>query len=120
MNHVRTTFHLTLLAAVSGGLSHPTPAIAQEAAAKGTLEEITVTARRREEGVQSVPIAITALDGNQLENLQINNLENLQTVVPELSVSAASGRPNAPVYGLRGIRPTEAIYGQDPTVAVYF
>jgi iron complex outermembrane receptor protein len=35
-------------------------------------------------------------------------------------VSAASGRPNAPVYSLRGIRPTEALYGQDPTVAVYF
>ena len=88
--------------------------------ASGTLEEVMVTARRREENAQSVPIAITALGGEQIENLQIDNLENLQTVVPELSVSAASGRPNSPVYGLRGIRPTEAIYGQDPTVAVYF
>lgn len=79
-----------------------------------------VTARRREESAQTVPIAITALDESQIENLHIDNMENLQTVVPELSVSAASGRPNTPVYGLRGIRPTEAIYGQDPTVAIYF
>ncbi len=79
-----------------------------------------VTARRREESAQSVPIAISALDESQIENLHVDNMENLQTVVPELSVSAASGRPNTPVYGLRGIRPTEAIYGQDPTVAVYF
>ena len=91
-----------------------------EIVATGTLEEVMVTARRREENAQSVPIAITVLGGEEIDNLQINNLENLQTVVPELSVSGASGRPNSPVYGLRGIRPTEAIYGQDPTVAIYF
>ncbi len=104
-------------------LTQPTTAIAQPqpaAQSTGMLEEVMVTARRREESAQSVPISISALDGSQIENLHIDNMENLQTVVPELSVSAASGRPNTPVYGLRGIRPTEAIYGQDPTVAVYF
>jgi iron complex outermembrane receptor protein len=35
-------------------------------------------------------------------------------------MSQTSGRPNSPVYGLRGIRPTESLYGQDPTVAIYF
>ncbi|MFC4314530.1 TonB-dependent receptor [Steroidobacter flavus] len=84
------------------------------------LEEVMVTARRREESAQSVPIAVTALSTADLENHRVSSLENLQTVVPSLSVSAASGRPNAPVYSLRGIRPTEALYGQDPTVAVYF
>ncbi len=84
------------------------------------LEEVMVTARRREESAQSVPIAVTALSTAELENHRVSSLENLQTVVPALSVSAASGRPNAPVYSLRGIRPTEALYGQDPTVAVYF
>ncbi|GFE79876.1 TonB-dependent receptor [Steroidobacter agaridevorans] len=85
-----------------------------------SLEEVMVTARRREESAQSVPIAVTALGAAELENHRVESLENLQTVVPALSVSAASGRPNAPVYSLRGIRPTEALYGQDPTVAVYF
>jgi iron complex outermembrane receptor protein len=84
------------------------------------LEEVVVTARRREESAQSVPIAITALGGAELEARHIENLEGIQTAVPEFSISQSSGRPNSPVYGLRGIRPTEAIYGQDPTVAVYF
>jgi iron complex outermembrane receptor protein len=101
----------------------PSPSTAQvqgvTAAAEG-LAEVVVTARRREESAQSVPIAITAIGGAELETRHINNLESIQTAVPEFSISQASGRPNAPVYGLRGIRPTEAIYGQDPTVAVYF
>jgi iron complex outermembrane recepter protein len=67
-----------------------------------------------------VPVAITAFGADALERLRIDNLDDLQNVVPTLTVSQASGRPNAPVYSLRGIRPTEAIYGQDPTVAVYF
>ena len=93
---------------------------APEQQAGRPLEEVMVTARRREESAQSVPIAVTALGAAELENHRVESLENLQTVVPALSVSAASGRPNAPVYSLRGIRPTEALYGQDPTVAVYF
>ena len=79
-----------------------------------------VTARRREESAQSVPIAITAMGADELERRHITNLESVQAAVPEFSMSQTSGRPNSPVYGLRGIRPTESLYGQDPTVAVYF
>lgn len=90
------------------------------AATDGDIAEVLVTARRREESAQTVPIAVSVLGANALEDHHVNAIEDLQNVVPTLSVSAASGRPNAPVYSLRGIRPTEAIYGQDPTVAVYF
>src|SRR3546814_7472994 len=69
---------------------------------------------------QSVSIAVSVLGASALEDHLIDDIDDLQNVVPTLSVSAASGRPNAPVYSLRGIRPTEAIYGQDPTVAIYF
>lgn len=97
------------------------PTVAADAvAADGDIAEVLVTARRREESAQSVPIAVSVLGANALEDHHVDDIEDLQNVVPTLSVSAASGRPNAPVYSLRGIRPTEAIYGQDPTVAVYF
>src|SRR5689334_15816030 len=89
------------------GLAHANEA---EAQAGHALEEVMVTARRREESAQSVPAAVTALGTAELESHRVASLENLQTVVPALSVSAASGRPNAPVYSLRGIRPTEALY----------
>lgn len=83
------------------------------------LEEVVVTARRREESAQSVPISMTALDAGTLETFKIENLEDLQYFDPSFTVSSSSGRANAPVYGLRGVRPTEAVAGQDPTVAIY-
>lgn len=84
------------------------------------LNDIVVTARRRAENLQDVPIAITAIPQETLENLQISGAEDIEILEPSLSVSPASGYPNKPVYSIRGIRPTEAIYGQDPTVAIYF
>ena len=83
------------------------------------LEEIIVTARRREESAQDVPIAITALSGDALNNQHIENVQDLTTIVPTLTISQSSGRENSPVYSLRGVRPTESLYGQDPTVAIY-
>jgi iron complex outermembrane receptor protein len=121
MNEIRTLAAST--AAILLLTTTPSVSTAQNqavSAAHEGLEEVVVTARRREESAQSVPIAITAIGSAELEARHINNLEGIQTAVPEFSISQASGRPNAPVYGLRGIRPTEAIYGQDPTVAVYF
>lgn len=113
--------HALLLASAWGAL----PAMAQDApfSADGERvtqgEDIVVTARRREENVQTVPIAITVIGADTLDNLRVLDVSNLAALEPSFSVSAASGRPNAPVYSLRGIRPTEAIYGQDPTVAIY-
>lgn len=92
--------------------------LAQESGAR-MLEEVVVTARRREETAQSVPISVTAFDAGALETFKIDNLDDLQRFDPSFTVSSTSARPNAPVYSLRGVRPTEAIYGQDPTVAIY-
>lgn len=84
-----------------------------------TIDEVVVTARRREESAQSVPISMTALDAGLLETFKVENLYDLQYFDPSFTVSSSSGRANAPVYGVRGVRPTEAVAGQDPTVAIY-
>lgn len=83
------------------------------------VDEVVITARRRAESAQTVPISVNALDTGALEIFKIENMDDLQSFDPSFTVSAASGRPNTPVYSLRGVRPTEAIYGQDPTVAIY-
>lgn len=123
-----------LSAAIMAFVAH-SPAVAQDAAvpnASGqttaatgraghsTFDEVVVTARRREESAQSVPIAVNAYSEEKLEDFRITKMEDLKTIAPSLSVSSASGRANSPVYSLRGVRPTEALYGQDPTVAIYF
>src|SRR5207344_340522 len=56
-----------------------------------SLEAITVTARRREETLQDVPIAITALSAKTLETLNVQNLGDLQGNVPNLVIHDARG-----------------------------
>lgn len=112
------------VSAVAAG-SFATTAVAQQSSETAAetpaagLGEIVVTARRRAENQQDVPIAITAIGGETLNNLRVVTVQDLKNLEPSLSVSPASGYPNKPVYSLRGIRPTESIYGQDPTVAIY-
>lgn len=108
------------LAVVSTMASYALPAQAQQPNQNvRSLEEVVVTARRREESVQVVPISVTTFDSSTLDTFQIGDLNSLQFFDPSFSVSPTAGRPNKPIYSLRGIRPNEAIFGQDPTVAIY-
>jgi iron complex outermembrane recepter protein len=69
-----------------------------------TLEEIIVTARRREESVQDVPIAITAFGGKELEHRGIEAIQNLNAAAPNVSIQG--GGANAESQGsfvVRGI-----------------
>lgn len=75
------------------------PAIAQDApAAKQdgekvatTLQSVTVTARKREETLQDVPVAVTAFTADSLDKLNIEDLSDLDAQVPNLTIYAARG-----------------------------
>src|ERR1700743_1418595 len=73
----------------------------QAASESSGLEEIVVTARRREEKVQSVPVAITAFSQDSLQKKSITAVQNLQYAVPSLQVSGQN-RDDA-VFVLHGI-----------------
>lgn len=113
-----------MAASILIGAGLQAPAYAQdnnpEQAAPADENVIIVTARRRAENQQNVPIAVTAVNSQTLNDLRVTKAEDLEALEPTFSVSPASGYVNKNVYSLRGIRPTEAIYGQDPTVAIYF
>ena len=67
---------------ISGlGSMTPSPVAAQEA----MLEEVIVTARRREESLQETPVAVTAFGEDELRAAQINDVGNLTAVVPGLT-----------------------------------
>ena len=53
-------------------------------AAAAVLEEIVVTARRREESLQEVPVAVTALSSADLELRNIDNVQNLDALLPNV------------------------------------
>lgn len=95
-------------------------ALAQEArrSASALLEEVVVTARKREEGSQEVPMAISALGADQLESLKIRDLTNLSVRLPNVAlddVGTARGTAN---FSIRGLGVNSSIPGIDPTVGV--
>ncbi|MGE0388024.1 MAG: TonB-dependent receptor [Gammaproteobacteria bacterium] len=97
------------------------PAGAQQPAARhGGLEEVTVTARRVEESLQTVPLAISALTGTALTEKGIVKMEDLGTAVPSLTFSSTSRGAAAPFVSIRGLRNFDIALAGDPAVAFYF
>jgi iron complex outermembrane receptor protein len=81
------------------------------------IELITVTATRQVENLQDVPIAITALSANELEKMQIQDLGDLESKVPNLNLHVGDAS-NAVVY-IRGVGQIDSISFNDPGVGVY-
>jgi iron complex outermembrane receptor protein len=104
-----------------GGLAHA--ADAQTTAATSTagvsLGEVTVTARKRAENLQRVPVAITAQTGAQLEQQRINQPIDLQRIVPSLHVFLASGSDNSAEIAMRGQQASDILLGVSQPVGVY-
>jgi iron complex outermembrane recepter protein len=71
------------------------------AAPSGGLEEIVVTAQKRDESLQKVPISVQAIGAQKLQDLRINNADDYIKFLPSISVQK-SGPGFAPVY-IRGI-----------------
>ena len=83
-------------------------------ASEGTLEEVIVTAEKREADLQRTAIAITALSGDALENAAISQPENLNKLVPGLAIG--QGGPSNQIY-LRGVGSYGTNAFADPAVA---
>lgn len=104
---------------LSGGLANDV--LAQPAAPNFVaLEEVVVTARRRSESLQDVPIAVTAMSEDYLRMSNIVELSDLRTHVPSLGITVAGTSTNIPQVALRGLRPSEVLITLDPAVPMYF
>ncbi|PSJ42097.1 TonB-dependent receptor [Allosphingosinicella deserti] len=93
-------------------------AVAAESGAEpGAQEEILVTAQRRRERGQDVPVSLTALGRDVIERQRINQLEDLSRVTPNLLVSSFS--PGRPILAIRGATNTFNQVGVDKPVGVF-
>jgi iron complex outermembrane receptor protein len=90
----------------------------EERAATG-LEEIVVTARRREENLQATPVAITAISAETLEARNVVSLESIAQIAPSVVTYQSSGAIGAAASFIRGIGYTEFVLGQDAPVGIY-
>ncbi|WP_405239791.1 TonB-dependent receptor [Lentisalinibacter orientalis] len=73
------------------GLGYPVGSLAQEGAGLA-IEEIVVTARKREESLQEIPIAVSAFDAQTIENRGLQSIDDVSRFTPGLSFSKAFGR----------------------------
>jgi iron complex outermembrane recepter protein len=108
-----------LLAGVSTAL-FAVPVYAQDSAPAETgagLEEIVVTAQKREQNLQDVPVSVTALSSEALANNRIADFADLTRAASSLTVTQATSSPNNSII-LRGIGTFAFSIGVEPSVAV--
>lgn len=84
------------------------------------VEEVIVTARRREETQQRVPVSITAFTGAALEQRGYQSLTDIQRAAPNLSFTPGTGGKTGSVSPfIRGVGEYDFIITSDPSVALY-
>jgi iron complex outermembrane receptor protein len=88
-------------------------------AASSLLDEVVVTAQRREELAQDIPLAVTAYTESQLEKLQVTDTLDIGQLVPNLMGHHNTGIGTANSYFLRGLGNSESIATFDPPIGTY-
>jgi|CXWL01.1.fsa_nt_gi iron complex outermembrane receptor protein len=92
---------------------------ADEAPVAGGQEEIVVTARKREENVQDVPVAVSVLTGAAMEDKGASDITELQAEVPNLSIYSGRNQSTTLTVFMRGIGQADPLWGVDPGVGLY-
>ena len=100
-------------------LAISTLALATPVSAQVALEEVLVTAERRTESVQEVPIAITAFTESQIADLGIIDLGDLTQYTPNVNFGAVAGDQGQLAAFIRGVGTAEPSVINDPKVGTY-
>jgi len=103
----RKLLHTAIAAAVAGSVVVPTQfAWAQEDSA---IEEIMVTATRREQDLQEVPVSIVAMTGDNLELQGLDSLEDVGNTIPNLNIQGGGAGTFGTQFRVRGL-PNVGVY----------
>lgn len=117
------TIHKIMISGVSL-LAVANPAWSQDTAVKDsdearlTSNEIIVTARRRDESIQDVPLVVQAVTAQELTNLNIRDFKDIQTLVPGLNISTTQNGIQSATT-LRGVNFDVTASGNNGTVEFY-
>ncbi|CAN7191170.1 TonB-dependent receptor [Phenylobacterium sp. LjRoot225] len=107
--------------ATPAAVAHAADAPADPAVSEGsTLGEIIVTARRREENVQDVPLSVSAISGDALTRAGVKDVQGLQYQTPSLTITTGASQRNIVSFAMRGQRTQETQLFTDPPVGTYF
>ena len=90
-------FSVSTLLLVTGLTGWTSPAFGA-----AVIEEILVTARKREESIQEIPVAVTAVSGEQFDRAAIFNFEEASALTPGFTTNTSGHSPLAYSYAIRG------------------
>ena len=85
----------------------------------GGIKIITVTAQKREQSVQVVPIAVTAVDQENLQANRIFTVNDLSSIAPGVTVKPSAGGISTPAFTIRGQVSFGVVAGSDKQVSIY-
>lgn len=109
-----------IMATTSGGAFAQSSAQPQNSASTAEANgEIVVTARRREESLQSVPAAVTSIGANFLQERSVSDLRDLNGLMPNVNVQGATTSASSSQIFMRGTGVDTTGFGADPTVGIY-
>lgn len=83
------------------------------------LEEVVVTARKRQENAQEVPLLVSAFGADQLEALKVRDLQSLTTSMPNVSLDDTGTVRGFANFSIRGLGINSSIVSIDPSVGVF-
>ena len=88
------------------------------ALADGVLEEVVVTAQKRTQNLQDVPVAVSAFTGEQLRAAGVRDMFELASIAPSLRVTQSQSSSNTS-FGIRGIFTSTQNFGLESSVGLY-
>lgn len=107
----------TLLVVISNvGQAQTSPATTVDVARPGEVSEVVVTAQRRAERIQDVPITVAAISAETMKAAGVESVKDLSTVVPGLQIGDAVGFATP---HLRGVGSTTLAPGVETPIAIY-
>jgi len=89
------------------------------AEAQTVEDEIVVTAQRRAQSIQDVPISVTAVSGDFLEEIGAVDITDVQKVTPNATIEVARGSNSTLIAFIRGVGQQDPLWGFEPGVGIY-
>jgi iron complex outermembrane receptor protein len=108
-----------LLSTIASTMLFAAPVHAQQADDSATRDVITVTARRREESLQDVPLAVTAYTGAQLEAMGAVDILAIAETTPNVTLEASRGTNSTLSAFIRGVGQQDPVAGFEAGVGIY-
>jgi iron complex outermembrane receptor protein len=104
---------------MSASAAAAAPAAAPASSSVDTVQEIVVTAQRREQNVQDVPVAVTALTQQTIAANRVTTVNDLNLLAPGFNVVPTVGGTQIPSFSMRGITSYGVVPGSDKAISMY-